>query len=449
MVGLDGSDGHLLDRLTGTGDLPHLARLRDRGAFKLLDNADEMSDDSIWASFQFGVPLSDHGRYHYLQPRSSGRMRMAVTQEDADDTFWSKLSARGMRVGVIDIPKCPRPKPLNGVHLADWRVHGRYFNGPQSYPPELADETVAAFGAQTRSWCDFHQELPDDDTIREMLADFLASVEMKRRASLKHLENGDWDLFLVGFKEAHCAGHGLWHLADPNHADYDAQRVARVGDPVGTIYRALDAAVGDLVTAAGSQADVVVFSNSFMQPNGSVLHLQDPLVAKINAVLTGEHMQFRDWLGNGVRALRRWPKEPMCRFVPSNENHVALRLSRRDPKRFARMLEQTVGLLSGVTDADTGLPVFDRIVLSSTDQAGAARDVMPDIVAWCRTNALPQTLTSNGLGQITAAGRRMRPGNHSMGGAVIAAGAKATDLSAGLENMSDFAEFTNRILQKS
>lgn len=439
MVALDGSDGHLIDRMTRAGELPHLAALRQRGMFRFLDNSDEMSDDSIWASFHFGAPLAEHGRYHYLRPLKSGKIGMGVNEEDGSRTFWARLSARGLSVAVLDIPKCPRPVALNGIQLADWLVHGRYFKGPQSYPPDLAPETVARFGAPARSWCDFHQDLPDDDQIRAMLADFLDWIEMKRRAALHHLAARDWDLFVVGFKEAHCAGHGLWQLADPGHAEYDADRVARLGDPIGTIYRALDAALGDLVAAAGPEAEIVAFSNSFMEPNGTVLHLQEALAARIDADLTARYGRFSEAANNRLRALRGRPLRHLCQTVPSNENHVALRLSRRDPARFDAMMDDTLTLLAGITDPETGQPVFDRIDRPSTLRTGASADVLPDIVAWCRPNAMPAALASNSLGRIEAEGRRMRPGNHSMGGAVIAAGPRVAALAPTLVNMSDFA----------
>ena len=427
IIALDGADGRLLDAMSRSGEMATLAQLRSRGAFRFLDNRAEMSDDSIWASFQYGAPLADHGRYHFLVPLTSGGTRMAVKYEDGRQTFWCRLSAQGLSVCVIDVPKCPVPVALNGIQLADWSVHGHYFKAPQSFPPELAGQVVAELGAQECKSCDYHQQTLDDEQLRGIVADLLASVEAKRRLSCEQLRRAAWDMAIIGFKEAHCAGHGLWQFADRQHAEFDAARVSRLGDPVGQVYRALDAAICDLLAAAGSGTEVLVFSNCFMEPNGSIDHLRQLLCNRLDGVLS----RRRDPSGYQSRRL--------CTLLEANDNQLALRLARHDPALFASLLGETAALLAGLRDASTGQPVFERIERPSTERRGRARDRLPDIVAWCRPNVIPEAVVSPEVGRIEAPVQRMRPGNHAMGGAVFATGPRVSALSDRLFNVSDFA----------
>ena len=153
MIALDGADGRMLDRCSADGSLPHLTALRARGGIRRLEAMQGITDDALWASFQFAAALAEHGRYHYEIPLHDGQIGMAYHGETAP-SFWNRLSDRGLRVAVFDIPKCGVPRPINGLHLVDWLVHGRYFlDRPRSYPPELAGEVLEQFGPAPPSQC--------------------------------------------------------------------------------------------------------------------------------------------------------------------------------------------------------------------------------------------------------------------------------------------------------
>ena len=164
MIALDGADGRVIEEWSADGVLPNLAALGARGAVKRLNTP--VGDDALWASFQYGVPTGEHGRYHYRIRLSTGKLGMAHTEESDQNPFWRSLTDEGLRVAVLDVPKCPAPRPLNGIHLVDWLVHGRYFGEPKSFPPSLATEIVQRFGPAPPSRCGYKQNaLSDEDVI--------------------------------------------------------------------------------------------------------------------------------------------------------------------------------------------------------------------------------------------------------------------------------------------
>ena len=104
VVALDGADGRLLDRATLDGTLPTLSALRSRGRAWRLSSAPADTDDSLWASFQYGVGTGEHGRYEcYLDDDHGGR-RNAPDEEIDRETFWDRLSSQGHHLAVLDIP---------------------------------------------------------------------------------------------------------------------------------------------------------------------------------------------------------------------------------------------------------------------------------------------------------------------------------------------------------
>jgi predicted AlkP superfamily phosphohydrolase/phosphomutase len=99
MIALDAADGRLLEEWINAGALPNLAALGARGAVKRLTVPYD-TDDAHWASFQYGVPVGEHGRYHYRIQLSTGKFGMAHIQEGDRNPFWRDLANQGLRVAV-------------------------------------------------------------------------------------------------------------------------------------------------------------------------------------------------------------------------------------------------------------------------------------------------------------------------------------------------------------
>ena len=147
MIALDGADGRTLDRASRDGTLPHLAAMRARGHAWKLSAPRDVTDDALWASFQYGMSTGEHGRYAAQIHTVAAQPRLAIAQEDGMEAFWETLSRRNRRVAILDVPKVAEPRAVNGIHLADWLVHGRYFRPrARAYPEVLCDEVLTRFG---------------------------------------------------------------------------------------------------------------------------------------------------------------------------------------------------------------------------------------------------------------------------------------------------------------
>lgn len=423
MIGLDGADGALLDRWSSDGSLPNLGALRARGSVRRLSAPPGISDDALWASFEYGAQLGEHGRFHWRQRLSSGEMGMAYRDEENREAFWESLSREGRRIAVIDVPKCGPPRPIDGIHLVDWLVHGRYFLEPRSEPPELAADVLERFGPAPPSLCAY--ELPDltDPQVLDVTEHLLTSVARKRAAGLHFLSREPWDLFVIGFKEAHCASHLLWHLADPSHEDYDADRASRLGHPVSRILEALDAAVGALCAEAGPTASLVVFSTTDMEPSSSLSHLMPALVEKINREM-GETSLRR--FARRIRGkLSGRPSGPVVEILPYNENCTALRLNPAtgllghpsgQDDLAARLLGEVDAMLRELVDADSGEPIVSAIDRPSRQQKGERAEGLPDLLVRYPPGTVPRAIRSTRLGRVEAGPPSLRAGDHAAGG---------------------------------
>jgi hypothetical protein len=442
IVGLDGADGRTLDRASRDGTLPNLAEMRARGRAWALSSAQGATDDALWASFQYGADVGEHGRYSHEILTG-----FAVTEEFDRETFWDKLSHQGLRVAVLDVPKCRQPRPLNGIHLADWLVHGQYFHSrPLAYPEALTDNILARFGAAPPSRCGYQSAALSDDEVQMVRDNLFRAVGQKRAAGLHFLSAEPWDLFIIGFKEAHCSCHMFWEFADSEHAKYDAARVARLGNPVLEVLKEQDAAIGELVAVAGPNANVVVFSTTDFAPNGSILHLVPEILERVNRYL-GTRASERILLALR-RLVRRGTRRAWSVFY--SDNVAALRVPRGpedNARRYAQRLDMIAALALELVDVDDGLPVVSAVTRPAFEHTGERAAGLPHLLLHFRQNICSRAVTSARLGRIEEPRPdNIRSGNHEAGGFAFAIGPAAGDAMAQIKSMKDFASLAARVL---
>jgi hypothetical protein len=234
---------------------------------------------------------------------------------------------------------------------------------------------------------------------------------------------------VIGFKEAHCASHLLWNLADPHHLDYDSSRAALLHDPLRTILKDIDAAVGDLTAAAGPDAAIAVFSNTDMEPNATLEHLMPEIVNRLNRSLGGSWLT-RAFQHLATRFRSNQPATPACELLPYNENCTALRVTpprglfhhTTGYQRKIKMVEKIESLLRELMDAETGYPVISEIDRPSLSFTGTRAAALPDLLVHSMPNTIPLAVISPRLGRIEADRPHLRPGNHVSGGFLISAG---------------------------
>jgi hypothetical protein len=191
-----------------------------------------------------------------------------------------------------------------------------------------------------------------------------------------------------------------------------------------SVLREIDAAVGDLVAAAGPSAQVVAFSTSDFQPNGSLQHLMPEIVERLNAI-GGAH---------GAR----------CSVLPYNEACAALIVAGSDPRRLSAIETE----LCDLRDADTDERVVAAISRPSSEMAGSRVAELPDLLVHSPPGSLPRAVVSPRLGRIEADVPSMRPGNHEAGGFVIAAGASAVARIDDVRTMAGFASLAKAVLDR-
>jgi len=143
ILGLDGLDPEICDRMIAKGDMPHFAQLASDGVFRRLGTSIPAMSPVAWSSFSTGVDASRHGIFDFLtrDPRTYlpilssssvtagnkflnlGKLRIPLNKGKVNflrksKSFWKVLSEYGIFSTVLRVPITFPPEKFNGVMLS-------------------------------------------------------------------------------------------------------------------------------------------------------------------------------------------------------------------------------------------------------------------------------------------------------------------------------------------
>lgn len=494
VIALDGADGDLILEWANEGHLPNFQRARQQSLHGRTRNPPGLYVGAVWPSFFTGMSPTRHGRYCYEQilPGSYERHHF-LAKHLKTPPFWEALSRAGRRVAVVDVPKSPLTRGINGIQLCDWGTHdpvrGARF---ETEPAELAREIVAAYGEDPVGPCDRIGRT--EEALMSFRKGLIDRVQTRARLCGELLDRESWDLFLTVFTESHCVGHQLWHVHDPTHPQHDPELARSMGDPLRDVYAAIDTAIGSLLERAGPDTTVVLLSSHGMGPHGS-----DPALDRILLRWEGwepgrlrrrlARRAGRIWddapawatspLSGPVSLLRRdialrrgRPRTPLRRSllmpplsdrklfaVPNNDifGAIQLNLVGREPRGRVQpgaecdaLFRQLRRDLLELVNVDTGTPVIRDVVHTADLYPGEDVSSLPDIlVEWSRKEPLGRC-RSEKLGEFPSRHASPRTGDHRPAGLFFAfgPGIEPGELSA-TPSIMDFAATAGALLDVS
>jgi predicted AlkP superfamily phosphohydrolase/phosphomutase len=160
VIGVDGMDPVLSQRMMKAGQLPNLARLRDAGGFSPLGTSIPPQSPVAWANFINGAGPGSHGIFDFIHRRPDEPCKpfYAAAETVGGQTllrrqgvpFWDHLDAAGAPATFYDLPSNYPPSPsqhrhcrcLSGMGTPDMLgTYGTYQHFADDGPPEPLDES--------------------------------------------------------------------------------------------------------------------------------------------------------------------------------------------------------------------------------------------------------------------------------------------------------------------
>jgi predicted AlkP superfamily phosphohydrolase/phosphomutase len=266
-VAIDALEPGFAARLMEDGRLPHLSRLRQEGRFSEVASTAHVGSGAVWPSFLTGVPPTVHGVSSEWQwdPGS-----MQVHRYDGSDLvpFWRDLVAKGVRVGVLDVPFAPLVGMDEGFEISEWGAHD-VFVARTDAAPEVARRLVAEMPPHHFSEAPVpSEEIAEPGRLDVLAGGALTGIERRGDLFARLVETSRPDLALVVFPEIHHLGHLMWHTVD--------------GPPppisLADMMSAIDAQIGRLSSLVRDGGSIVVFSLHGMKPARGLPTFLGPLL---------------------------------------------------------------------------------------------------------------------------------------------------------------------------
>lgn len=271
IVGLDGLNWSLVDGFIAQGTMPHLARLKQEGAWGPLTSVVPTQSASAWASFMTGQEPAGHGVFDFMVRQADGTYRHA--KPDAAATLWHYLGRSGLSVGVLNFPATYPPDPVNGFLVSGMLAPtGRAFTHPAEVGVELS-KAVPGYRIDVEWKLYAGRE-------RALLHDLTEMTRQRARAACALRERYDPDCLAVAFIGPDRLQHALWRHLDPTHVAHNPAQASSMQPALSAFYAAVDEAVGRLLDASGAETAVLIASDHGFQPAVWQFRVDDWLAAQ-------------------------------------------------------------------------------------------------------------------------------------------------------------------------
>lgn len=460
LIGLDAADKDLVDKWVGEGNLPTFQKLLQSSLYGDIDTHKGLEAGSVWPSFYFGLKPGNMGQYDGARLFDSKIYDHKSYQPEKDSTeaIWTSLSNAGKRGVVVDAPYNYPVDTINGIKIVDRAGHvpagGGNFLHLRTHPPQLATEILSTFGpdpAKGLSSDHFALDTPED--VKEFVRIYQERIEKKTDMILYLWEKECWDFCMSIFTEAHCAGHRCWHLHDSGHHLHNAELVKLAGNPLLDIYKALDKALGRLISKVEGEAKIVLYLSHGMGPRHSGTRILDRMLARLDDQKVATRSS---WLMNCARQVWRIMPENLRkpflkirdnvtndgfqsnrqgrRFfeVYANDRTAGVRLNLKDREaqgvvtedEYDSLCDLLCKELSELRNPESGELAVQEIIKTRDHYEGAFFDRLPDLlVTWNRSFPI-NSLESDKLGTVGSEGIDMktRTGDHRITGRFFALG---------------------------
>ena len=412
MVGLDGADWKLVQRLVGEGKLPTLAHLMQNGCYGQLDSPAGEYAGGVWPDFYTGQSVAQHGIYHNkLWRQEHMRCEVPTNHWLKARPFYEDLSEQGYRVCVLDMPMIlGAPRPLNGIYLGGWGTHDLIAKG--SSPPDLWQQLRSIYGPPAMPTERFGRQ-----TVHSLLLlrdQLIKATEQMARIGVDLLGSEAWDFSCVILGATHRAGHYLW---DGSQVETVTVRERQnISTALEEVYIACDVALQQLLLAAPQNALKVVFAVHGMESNhgwGDLaadllegilhhsqqqkpkrgllyelrrrlpFHLVRPVLTRLPQVVTDRLVQL--WSAN----MYDWRTTSYFPLPMDQAGYIRMNLKGREKNgvvepgyQYEQLCDELELYLLSLQDASSGQSIVRQVIrawLEAPEEA-QARDVLPDLV---------------------------------------------------------------------
>lgn len=256
IIGLDGATLDLIRPWAEAGVLPTFRKLMEHGAWGPLRTIRPPMTPTAWSSFLTGMNPGKHGLYDFTGHKKDSYETYLMNASHRDGpSLWRLLSQAGYRVVVFNVPLTYPPEPVNGVMVSGLLTPAGAKDA--TWPPELQKEIQQAIPEFNFS--------PPGMYSRGQDLQFVQSVRALNQTTLRVarylMDRQPWDFLVSIFMGTDIMSHFMWkHMVTRGASAPEAIRDV-LANAIQDCYRDVDAALAELMQAAGEDTYLIVMSD--------------------------------------------------------------------------------------------------------------------------------------------------------------------------------------------
>lgn len=311
-IAIDAAEWSFMERFMDAGQLPELARLRDRSRRALLDNVVPYRSELPWTQFLTGRDAKANG-YWSTETFDPSEYHPYCQGAYLGDPFYADQPIKAI---VLDPPHASLSPRVDGLQVLAWGSHGPQYPRA-SLPAGLLTEMDEKYGPHPAFDNDFDVGWYSQAYITT-LTDALVTGAHARMDIARDLQRRlpDWNLLLMCMSEVHSAGHHFWHGVDAAHPLHTAPTAPLAANGFLKVAEAVDEAVGRFVAELPDDTVTMVFALHGMLP-------ADDLASMVLLPEVFHRLQFgRALLRTGDAA--RWERDGRPFVLPDSDHAWAV-----------------------------------------------------------------------------------------------------------------------------
>lgn len=358
ILGLDGTPLPLLQRLFQAGDLPHLARLFERGSAVEMNSSLPDVSAVAWTSINTGKNPGKHGIYGFYDRKpGTSRMEIMTAAHTRAKTIWEIASDAGRRAVSINVPLSFPPQHINGVVVSDFLATSL---GKAVYPTTVLP-ALERIGYRIDT-----DPAVARQSLEAFVDDFTITADKRAEAVMHLMDAEQWDLFMVVFMETDRLHHFMWRYMAENDPTYAPKFLE--------CYRRIDSLVGQIVGKLTEDDELIVLSD----------HGFTSLYHEVYLNYWLETEGFLRFLPDRKREMESIAPETAAYSL--DPGRIYLNLAGREPNgsvapdQAPALLDDLVRRLSDLRDLESGNPIVERVYRADAIYHGPERYRAPDLV---------------------------------------------------------------------
>jgi tetratricopeptide (TPR) repeat protein len=274
LVGLDGVDPAIVERLSASGRLPTFTRLRLEGAGGVLASREPLLSPLLWTSVATGRKAQDHGILDFVEVAPDGRPVPITSSRRTAPALWNIAREFGRRSGFVGWYASYPAEDVLGFQVSDriafHQVRSATASSRVTFPEDLAGELERRFGApkpdvdatRRRFLEDPKAAVSTDGGRRlEALAKVHATAEYYRRALPFLQERYGPELLGVYFEIVDACGHLFMEDAPPRRPEVEDGDYRAFANTVDRCYEYQDEVLAAVLRLEGRDTVSVVCSD--------------------------------------------------------------------------------------------------------------------------------------------------------------------------------------------